>query len=179
MSPLRPRPSRGYALILVMVAMVVLTILGLTGVTVSQLDVKIVQNLRQYRQVTYGALAGTDHARDLFRDGLEDELATYEAAAASTGSCLVNWIGTASESVAAPIPLTANLTTLASYQVDVCAATCGPASAGNELGRGVVGYTLDVVATGDQPTQTESTSSVGGFIYMQTPASSSCNGVRF
>lgn len=171
--------AHGYALILVMVAMVVLTILGLTGVTVSQLDVKIVQNLRQYRQVTYGALAGTDHARDLFRDGIADELSTYEAASATTGNCLNDWISTGPDATAAPIDLMANTTTLASYVVDVCAATCGPATAGNELGRGVVGYTLDIVADGSQPITTESSSSVGSFIYLQTAGASSCNGVRF
>ena len=43
--------QRGYALILVMVALVTLTILGVTGITASQLDMKITQNMRHHKQL--------------------------------------------------------------------------------------------------------------------------------
>jgi len=60
----RPRAGeRGFALILAMFALVILTVLGVTAVTVSNIDLKIAHNVRRGRQVFYGAQAGLDRAR--------------------------------------------------------------------------------------------------------------------
>jgi hypothetical protein len=176
------RPA-GYALVLVMVALVVLTILGVTGVTVAQLDVKVAQNLRHYRQVSYGAIAGTDHVRALFNDGGFEATDVFVSAWPFENHCITGWVG-GTNSVASPIPLTANGLFLSTYEVNVCAVACGQPLSGNDIGSqvGVRSVILDVVATGHQidtatgDTISDATSTIGGFIYAQTSSESVCNG---
>jgi len=174
----RSRQS-GYALILAMVALVSLTILGVTAVSVAQLDMKITGNLRQHRQVAYGALAGLDHARDRFSDNLGDPSGEIETAADQPDSCIGGWISTGAGAVAAPLVLEANGFGLATYTVDFCVATCGDPLSGNSLGEGVVGYTVDIVSTGFSPPRagsglpsSNSTQSQGAFVYGQMEAAS-------
>ncbi len=177
------RRPRGYALVLVMVALVVLTILGVTGVTVAQLDVKVAQNLRHYRQVNYGAIAGTDHVRALLNNGLFEATDLFTTAWPSADHCITGWIGGAN-SVADPIALMANSTLLSSYTVSVCAVSCGQPLSGNDIGSqsGVRSVILDVVAVGNQNDIgngnliSDATSTIGGFIYAQTNSESVCNG---
>lgn len=175
---LRARPRQhGYALILAMVALVSLTILGVTAVSVAQLDMKITGNLRHHRQVAYGALAGLDQARDRFSDNLVDPSEEIETAADEANDCIIGWIGTGAGAVAAPNVLDANGFGLATYSVDFCVATCGDPLAGNSLGEGVIGYTVDIVSTGFSPPQggapsTNSTQSQGAFVYGQMEAAS-------
>ncbi len=174
----RPRSSqRGYALILAMVALVSLTILGVTAVSVAQLDMKITGNLRHHRQVAYGALTGLDQARERFAANLVDPSASIETAADQPDSCINGWISTASTAVASPMLLEANGFGLATYSVDFCVATCGDPLSGNSLGEGVVGYTIDIVSTGFSPPVGTSTTpgsssmqSQGAFVYGQMEA---------
>ncbi len=53
----------GFALILALFALVILTVLGITAVTISNVDLKIAHNVRRHEQVFYGAQAGLDRAR--------------------------------------------------------------------------------------------------------------------
>jgi len=167
--------QRGYALILAMVALVTLTILGVTAISVAQLDMKITANLRHHRQVAYGALAGLDQARDRFSDNLVNASDMIETAADEPNQCITSWIGTASTSVAAPTVLDSNGVALATYSVDFCVATCGDPLTGNSLGEGVVGYTIDIVSTGFSPLQgtnrrSNSSQVQAGLVYGQLEA---------
>ena len=170
----------GYALILVMVSMVILTILGVTAISVAQMDMKIAQNLRHHRQLVYGALAGQDHAREIFADGSVDLPDTYMTAAQETAvpRCTTEWVGTAGTSIEAPNVLDSNGFSLSTYTVAVCAASCGQVAVGNDLDAGrpsqVAGFTLDVVATGTSPAGVSAQATVGGFVYDQIEGS--CNG---
>jgi Tfp pilus assembly protein PilX len=170
----------GYALILVMVSMIILTILGVTAISVAQMDMKIAQNLRHHRQLVYGALAGQDHAREIFADGAVDLPDTYTAAAQETivNRCTTDWISSASGAIESPNVLDSNGFSLATYSVAVCAASCGQVAVGNDLDAGknaqVSSFTLDVVATGTSPAGVSAQATVGGFIYDQIEGS--CNG---
>jgi hypothetical protein len=142
----------GYALILAMVALVALTLLGVTAITVAQLDLKITNNLRHHRQVAYGALTGLDHGRDLFSDNLVDASADIETAADQPADCIAGWISNGGAlAVAAPLLLDSNGYPLATYSVDFCVASCGLPPQGTSLGEGVIGYTVDLVSTGTSP----------------------------
>lgn len=176
-APRHPTRQQGYALILAMVALVSLTILGVTAVSVAQLDMKITGNLRHHRQVAYGALTGLDHARDLFSDSVFVPSNTIELAANQPNSCITGWLSPTAGTVYQPIVLEANGFGLATYTVDFCVATCGDPLAGNSLGEGVVGYTVDIVSTGFSPPRGGSTSagsssmqSQAGLIYGQMEA---------
>ena len=102
-APLRSstRHQRGYALILVMVALVTLTILGVTSLTASQLDMQITQNMRHHKALQYGALTGQDHARDLAEDASFDGFDTYNTAFATAAHCTSQFIGAAVDSPSA------------------------------------------------------------------------------
>ncbi len=182
-SPRRTTGQGGYALILVMVSLIILTILGVTAISVAQLDMKIAQNLRHHRQLAYGALAGQDHVRQLITDNqmgnggltLQDH---YETAAQATGRCTLGWIGLGGGAVAVPNVLDSNGFALSTYAVDFCQATCGSVAPGNELGAGRSQFTVDAVATGSSPAGVSAQASVGGLI-LSTPQDGSCNGTVF
>ena len=170
----RRSSQRGYALILAMVALVSLTILGVTAIGVAQMDMKITNNLRHHRQVAYGAYTGLDHARDLFSDNLVDPSTAIETAADEPGDCMAGWISSTSTfALDAPLVLASNSYNLATYTVDFCVATCGDPLAGNSLGERVVGYTVDIVSTGSSPLQASGTGgsnasqSQGSLVYGQ------------
>ncbi len=142
----------GYALVLVMVALVTLTILGVTSITATQLDMKITQNMRHHKALQYGALTGQDHARDIAESDSAGLGTLWRSTMmGETDHCLNNWIGTDTASAWAPVPIDANGFTLSSYSVDFCSATCGlpPTGTGLQEGPGSrVHYTADMVATG-------------------------------
>ena len=120
----RPTPKttsssqRGYALVLVMVALVTLTILGVTQITATQLDMKITQNMRHHKQLQYGAITGQDHGRDMAEDDGFDAMGTWSSAMFQTDHCTPDWIGATASSVATSVPLMANGFTMADYAVD-------------------------------------------------------------
>jgi type II secretory pathway pseudopilin PulG len=168
----------GYALILVMVSMVILTILGVTAISVAQMDMKIAQNLRHHRQLAYGALAGQDHVRGLVADDAVNMHDEYETASAQPTRCSLGWIGTGAGAVDAPNVLDSNGFVLATYSVDLCQATCGSMAPGNEIGRGRHQYTVDAVATGTSPAGVSAQATVGGLI-LSIPGEGSCDGSSF
>jgi hypothetical protein len=159
--------QRGYALVLVMVALVTLTILGVTGIQSAQLDMKITQNMRHHKQLQYGALAGQDHARMLTDEDDFDGQAAFMAAEgeAATGGCTLNWISNEVGAVDAPTPLTANTTELASYTVDMCRGVCGSPLPGTDLNAAEknFSFSLDVVANGAL-TGSTSSARMGGLL---------------
>ncbi len=180
MRRVRTRSSKesGYALILVMVSMIILTILGVTAISVAQMDMKIAQNLRHHRQLAYGALAGQDHVRDLIADDVVNIQDEYETAAQGVGRCTSGWIGTGTTAVDIPNVLDSNGFALATYTVDLCQATCGSVAPGNDLGTGKSQFTVDTVATGTSPSGVSAQASIGGLI-LSTPQDGSCNGTVF
>lgn len=180
------RGQRGYALILVMVALIALTLLGVTAISVAQLDLKITNNLRHHRQVAYGALTGLDHGRDLFTDNLVDPSADIETAADQPGDCIAGWISnTGPLGVDTPMLLEVNGYPLATYTVDFCVASCGNPPTGYGLGDGVIGYTVDIVSTGTSPAGLGSTAAIGsqanqtqGAFVLGTLENATCDGDR-
>lgn len=160
------RGQRGYALILAMVALVSLTILGVTAISVAQLDMKITSNLRHHRQVAYGALAGLEQARDAFSDRYVEEFNAFQEAATQPGRCMPSWIGTTpyvgtnqiwstTAPTISPLVLNANGYGLSTYTVDLCVATCGKPPTGFDVGEQGVNswktWIFDVVSTGSSP----------------------------
>lgn len=152
------RSQRGYALVLVMVALVTLTILGVTSITATQLDMKITQNMRHHKALQYGSLAGQDHARDLAENDPYGLVPTWsETMLISDDHCQHGWISTEATAFAAPVPIEANGFVLSDYSVDFCAGSCGLAPAGTSIGEAQDQrhfYTTDMLATGmmDQAT---------------------------
>ena len=66
----RRRPGEeGYALVLALVVMTALTILGVSAVTQSNVDLKISRNLRHLEQARYASMAGNEHGRRMFVRG--------------------------------------------------------------------------------------------------------------
>ncbi|MCO4770341.1 MAG: hypothetical protein KDA24_09955 [Deltaproteobacteria bacterium] len=172
----RSRSQRGYALILAMVALVALTLFGVTAISVAQLDLKITNNLRHHRQVAYGALTGLDHGRDLFTDNQVDPSADIETAADLPGDCITGWISaTGANAVAAPLLLDANGFPLATYAVDFCVASCGLPPTGTSLGESVIGYTVDIVSTGTTTIGSNATQTQGAFV-IGTLEPATCDG---
>ena len=159
--------QRGYALVLVMVALVTLTILGVTGIQSAQLDMKITQNMRHHKQLQYGALSGQDHARMLADEVTFDGEAAFMAAEAlaANGGCTLDWISTQAGAVDAPLPLMANAVQLASYTVDMCRGVCGSPLPGTDLNAAEKNYSfsLDIVANGAL-TGSTSSSRMGGLL---------------
>ncbi len=126
--------SRGYALVLVMVALVTLTILGVTQITATQLDMTITQNFRHHKQLQYGAMTGSDHAIDLFESLMTNGswvFDTWETAWDTSGHCTTGWISSTSvNSADTPVAVMANTYMLANYETDLCAVPCGAPPAG-------------------------------------------------
>jgi Tfp pilus assembly protein PilX len=165
----RRRNQRGFALILAMVAMVVLTVIGVTTISMTQMDLKITGNQRLQRQVAFGAMTGLDHARAILTNTNIDIPGTIEDAAAA-GGCVTGWISSTGTAIASPVPVEANGYGLSTYAANFCIATCGQPLAGNSLGERVVGYAVDMVATGSTTAVSASDAStavMGGLIYGQ------------
>ena len=171
----RTENQAGFALILVMVALVTLTILGVTAITAAQLDMKITQNMRHHKQLQYGAFTGIDHARDLAEDRSVDLVTVYTEAAEAPANCIRQWIHpSSSAAVAVPLTLEANAFTLAKYSVDICQAVCNQPPAGT--GTGSVSFTLDVVSHGEM-TDATAKAQQGGFLMGRTGLVRTCNGL--
>jgi len=169
------RDERGFALILVMVALVTLTILGVTAITAAQLDMKITQNMRHHKQLQYGAMSGMDHARQLAEDDTVNLLTVYTEASQAANNCLVDWIHpTATGAVATPLIIKANTYTLATYRVNVCQAVCNQPPAGTGVSN--IAYAMDVVSTGELA-NASANASAGGFLFARTGLVESCNGL--
>ncbi len=169
------RGQRGYALILVMVALVTLTILGVTSITAAQLDMKITQNMRHHKQLQYGAITGQDHARALAEDGVVDLIDTYATASQNANNCIEGWIHTThANQVDTPLILNANGFILSTYSVDICQAVCNQPPAGT--GTDFVSFALDIVSTGAMTNATASAQS-GAFLFAKTNFVRTCNGL--
>jgi hypothetical protein len=163
-----PHGQRGYALVLVMVALVTLTILGVTGIQSAQLDMKITQNMRHHKQLQYGGMAGQDHGRvisNTWNDSNNLAREKYEAAWNGTAGCTIGWLGLGSGAEEAPVPMMANSVQLATYTVDLCAGVCGPPPPGYSLDQddGLHTASLDMVASGAM-TGSNSSAQMGGLL---------------
>lgn len=157
------RSQHGYALVLVMVALVTLTILGVTSITASQLDMKITQNMRHHKQLQYGGLTGLDHARDLTEDLAFDGYSAFNDAMFAASHCTTGWISAAAGAVALPVPLDANGWMMADYTTDLCAGTCGQPPPGFDAEK-YFSYSLDIVSTGAMPNATAD-AQLGAFLF--------------
>lgn len=158
--------QRGYALILVMVGLVTLTILGVTSIQSAQLDMKITQNMRHHKQLQYGALAGQDHARVVMDEVTWDGLAMRRQLAplTDTNGCLEGWISADAPVADVPVDIVANGRTLASYSVNICKGVWGspPPGESGHAGDQRKTYSLDLLATG-AVSQMSSSAQAGAF----------------
>ena len=155
--------QRGYALILVMVALVTLTILGVTGITASQLDMKITQNMRHHKQLQYGALTGLDHARDLTEDLAFDGFDAFNTAMLAASHCTTGWISNLAGAVDVPMTIEANGWNIADYTTDLCSGTCGGAPPGFDAEK-YFSYSIDIVSTGAMANATAD-AQLGAFLF--------------
>jgi len=167
--------QQGFALILVMVALVTLTILGVTAITAAQLDMKITQNMRHHKQLQYGAISGLDHTRQLAEDDTVNMITVYTAASQATNNCLIDWIHpSAAGAVDVPLVIKANAFTLSTYRVDVCQAVCNQPPAGTGVAN--IAYAMDVLSTGEMA-DASANAKTGGFLFARTGLVESCNGL--
>ncbi len=167
--------QRGYALVLVMVALVTLTILGVTSISATQLDMKITQNMRHHKALQYGAMTGQDHGRLLLVDGITDPQIAFSQAMAPEGDtawevtnhCTAGWIADVGGDDI-PVDVSANGFMLADYSVDMCAGVCvTTAGAGWDIGRGNDKFavvTLDMLSTGSM-TSTTADAQAGAMLF--------------
>ncbi len=167
--------QQGFALILVMVALVTLTILGVTAITAAQLDMKITQNMRHHKQLQYGAISGLDHTRQLAEDDTVNMITVYTSASQAANNCLLDWIHpSAAAAVAVPLVIKANAFTLSTYRVDVCQAVCNQPPAGTGVSN--IAYAMDVLSTGEMA-DASANAKTGGFLFARTGLVESCNGL--
>ncbi len=170
---------RGYALVLVMVALVTLTILGVTSITATQLDMKITQNMRHHKALQYGAMTGQDHGREMMAEGVTDPQTAFNNAnmAGDANHCTAGWIAD-SGGDDVPVDVSANGFMLADYTVDMCGGVCVTTTpAGWGLGRGndkFSAMTLDLLSTGSMSTVTAD-AQAGGMLFMV--AKMKCDGI--
>jgi len=177
--PIRSTPGqRGYALVLVMVALVTLTIMGVSQVTATQLDMAITQNFRHHKQLQYGALTGADHGRDMIETGtiiIED---AWSDAMATTSHCTPGFISaTSPNAVDTPDPLVANGFMMANYETDMCAGICvtnPPSGWSLDQGSPYSAFTIDFLATGSM---VNSTADAQAGMMLFTVAEMSCDGL--
>jgi len=155
--------QQGYALVLVMVALVTLTILGVSSITAAQLDLRITQNMRHHKQLQYGGLTGLDHARDLAEDNSFDGFATFNTAFFQANHCTSGWISADAGAVDSPVPIEANGFQLANYAVDLCAGVCGNPPPGYDIEE-YFAYTLDIISTGSLDSA-NSSAQLGGMLF--------------
>lgn len=143
-SPQRPsiwaRPQRrgrvrrgagegGYALVLALVVMTALTILGVSSVASSNVDLKISRNLRHLEQARYASIAGNEHGRRMFIDG--NVPATSDVSYFGTDDIAnpSNWYITQADAN----DLVVGTDRKGSYRVNVIWVTCGGPPAGYSL----------------------------------------------
>ncbi len=118
----------GYVLVLALVLMTALTVLGVTAVTTSNIDLRITQNLRQLEQARYASMAGGEHARRMFIMGQEptiDQVAYFgDDDPSAYGTYFID------SSTANDLALS---TVEGEYQVKTVWLSCGGAPAGYSL----------------------------------------------
>ena len=129
------RTRTGFALVLAMVALVALTVLGLTAIQISSVDLEITHNIRRYHQVYNAANSGLDQALGLSRELPANPTLTAELdAAASTGGCLMLIDDTTNPP---PDPLETGGWAMATYEVERCYGECGGVARGMEATIGI------------------------------------------
>jgi Tfp pilus assembly protein PilX len=170
--------QHGYALVLVMVALITLTIMGVSQITATQLDMAITQNFRHHKQLQYGAITAADHGRELIETGSFDPEDTWGAAMELPGHCITGWISnTSSNAVATPDDLVANTMTLSSYETDFCAGICvtnPPAGWGLGQDNPYAAFTIDFLGTGSMINATAD-AQAGSMLF--TVGKMSCDGL--
>ncbi|MCP4869327.1 MAG: hypothetical protein GY898_11480 [Proteobacteria bacterium] len=170
--------QHGYALVLVMVALVTLTILGVSQITATQLDMAITQNFRHHKQLQYGALTGADHGRDLIETNTYNVEDVWTGAMAETTHCTAGWISsTSSNAVDTPVALMANTFMMANYETDFCAGICvtnPPSGWSLDQGSPYSAFTVDFLATGSMINSTAD-AQAGSMLF--TVAEMSCDGL--
>ncbi len=133
------RERRGFALVIAMLALVALTVLGLTAIQISSVDLEITHNIRRYHQVYNAANSGLDQALGLSRDLPINPMLTAELDEyASQGLCQP-FIGdtTQPDIDHAPDPLETGGWPVATYEVERCYGECGGVARGFEMTQGI------------------------------------------
>jgi hypothetical protein len=81
------KDEKGSVLVIALIMLVLLTILGITATTTSNIEVQIANNERNYKQAFYVANAGIEHARA----SLAAALAQYQGAQISASNPDLRW----------------------------------------------------------------------------------------
>lgn len=132
----KQRSREGFALVLALVALVALTVLGLTAIQISSLDLEITHNIRRYHQVYNAANTGLDQAIAMTRTLPVNQVLTDEISeAASGGGC--KSIVSDDAATDDPTPLETGGYTIATYTVDRCYGECGGVARGYEATQGI------------------------------------------
>jgi hypothetical protein len=165
------RGDAGFILILAIVALVMLTTMGLAAVSAAEMDMRIARNLRLHRQVTYVALAGVEHARSVMLDEVDDMRTAFDNSNQQAPSfCINGYIGSGGLAVDTPIILDTPLLTtnpFGTYTVNLCRVMCVPAPHGNDLASSSTGKVtfsgavMDATATSTRANDPSSSSAAG------------------
>jgi hypothetical protein len=94
---MRAKNESGFALILAILALMLLTFLGLTLVTTTSTELQIATNYRWSQQALYNAEAGVEAGKELLRDF--DWVAEALPAARSAATGVPNWNGSAAPTI--------------------------------------------------------------------------------
>ncbi len=125
-------------MVLALVALVALTVLGLTAIQISSLDLEITHNIRRYHQVYNAANAGLDQAISMTRTLPVNQVMTDEISFwAAGGGCqhIVHVDGAIADTP--PTPLETGGYIIATYSVDRCYGECGGVARGFEATQGI------------------------------------------
>ena len=125
----RGRGEEGYALVLALVVMTALTILGVSAVTSSNVDLKITRNMRNLSQARYASMAGNEHGRQMFITGdvpATDEVSYFGVDDVENPSSYYIPQASANDLMVGP-------SRKGAYQVNVVWVTCGGPPAGFSL----------------------------------------------
>ncbi len=177
--PSRSASQSGYALLLALIALLVLTLLGVVSLQAAQSSLAISANQRRHVQLGYAAVTGLDHTRVILENPAKDVPGLAAQAAASPGRCLEHFISAASEAETAPEPLQAGGVVLGSYSVELCWPICSRMLSGTMLnasdsGQNTVALSMQVASVGHAPGSTNSVE-VGGTLVGRVTGED-CNG---
>ena len=130
-----PQSQGGFALIVVMLALMALSMLGLTAVTMTNRDYRLAQNVRRHHQVWWGAQVGLDRARGETAEMVSDDYLALMAQFTS-GGCISDWFAFDTATLGNPEVadiMSTGAYNLADYGVQVCYRVCSKSVAGWEL----------------------------------------------
>lgn len=180
----RSADRRGFVLILAMVALLILTVMGVAAITVAQFDMRIARNIRHNKQIIYVAEAGVAQVADEFEQNQGLPATTsYNLLTGGDGQgCLPGWIDASGTGQAVPWLMGTPVPTdpvFGTYSVDLCFATCsGIPGAGEDLSaqeEKKVAFTLEAISRGFKPNEPAQVGISGNYL-VRVQSTGECGG---